>query len=276
MTLLVRDAGLILRDNLEFHLEQGADFFIITDNLSSDGTASIIDEYVRRGVAESIFEPSDDYSQGRWVTRMARRAAELGADWIINSDDDEFWFSPQGSLRETLAGKPVGCQALSVERRNHPPVADMEGRWFADVMRYRERRSHNSLGDPLPPKVCHRGFADVEVMQGNHAVSRAGALIAADHCASIEIAHYPIRDYASFENKIAKGGAAYERNTELSPGMGATWRYLYNLWRAGTLRAWFDQQLLTPERIAEGLANGGLTEDLTVPNTLMYFAGSTA
>ena len=89
MTLLVRDSEALLRENLEFHLQQGVDHFIITDNRSTDGTSRIIEEYAAAGLAERIWEPEDTFSQGRWVTRMARRAAMAGADWIINSDDDE-------------------------------------------------------------------------------------------------------------------------------------------------------------------------------------------
>jgi hypothetical protein len=268
MTLLVRDAESILRDNLEFHLRQGVDFFIITDNLSSDATVSIIEEYVRKGVAEAFFESDDVFAQGRWVTRMARRANECGADWVVNSDDDEFWISSEGTLQDVLAAKPDTCQALLVNRQNFPPVCCSPESWFGDAMRFREQRSYNALGRPLPPKVCHRSFADIEVMQGNHKVARAGLPLAAEPCASIRIAHYPVRDYASFENRIAKGGAAYARNTELDPGVGATWRFLYELWRAGGLRAWYDQRVLTSDRTVEGLANGTLVEDTTLANTL--------
>lgn len=268
MTLLVRDSAGLLRENIEFHLGQGVNFFIITDNLSSDCTASIIQDYVRKGVAEASFESSDTYSQGRWVTRMARRAAELGADWVINNDDDEFWFAPGGTLRGILASMPETCSALSIERYNHPPVTNIDSQWFVSAMRLRERRSVNALGEPLPPKVCHRGFADVIVEQGNHAATRGGAALAALSCDAIEIAHYPVRDYPSFENKIAKGGAAYARNTELDGNVGGTWRHLYALWQAGRLRAWYDQQILTPDRIAADVAAGRLAENLTVLNAL--------
>ena len=91
MTLLVRDEEDILAANLDFHLSQGVDFFIITDNLSVDGTRGIIDSYVRRKLAVRLDEPTDDYSQARWVTRMARMAAvDYRADWVINNDADEF------------------------------------------------------------------------------------------------------------------------------------------------------------------------------------------
>ena len=75
MTLLVRDEQDIVRENLDFHLAQGVDQVIVTDNGSEDATAEILREYESRGVVRLLFEPSDDYSQGRWVTRMARLAA---------------------------------------------------------------------------------------------------------------------------------------------------------------------------------------------------------
>src|ERR1700736_5644843 len=91
MTLLVRDEQDILRENLEFHLAKGVDEIILMDNLSGDGTPDIRGKYERAGCLHYLFQPQDDYSQGRWVTQMAHRASEeLQADWVINSDTDEF------------------------------------------------------------------------------------------------------------------------------------------------------------------------------------------
>ncbi len=103
MTLLVRDEQDILRENLDFHLANGVDEIILMDNRSVDGTAEIAREYERAGYLHYMFQPQDDYSQGRWVTQMARRAVdELRADWVINNDADEFWWPHSGSLKDAL------------------------------------------------------------------------------------------------------------------------------------------------------------------------------
>jgi len=265
MTLLVRDSEKLLRENLEFHLKQGIAYFIITDNRSVDATSRIIEEYVAAGLAERIWEPEDNFSQGRWVTRMARRAATAhGADWVINSDDDEFWAAGAGTLCDVLSDLPAECAAVEVTRRNHPPVPGPPSAHFLSSMVYRERRSLNIFGEALPTKIIHRACADIEVGQGNHEVSRSGATLAARPTDAITISHFPIRDFPSFERKIVNGGAAYARNTELESGLGHTWRWLYKLWHQGGLRAWYDRQLLDPDRIAEGLASGALTRDESV------------
>ena len=92
MTLLVRDEADIVSSNIDFHLDQGVDFIIATDNLSVDGTTDILRAYERRGVLHYIHQTDDDYAQHRWVTNMARLACtQFAADWVINNDADEFW-----------------------------------------------------------------------------------------------------------------------------------------------------------------------------------------
>jgi hypothetical protein len=268
MTLLVRDSGELLRHNLDFHLRQGVDFFVITDNRSTDETPAIIGEYVRAGLARGIHEAEDTFSQARWVTRMARLAAsDHGAHWVINNDDDEFWSARGGTLKQALAAAPRGCLALEAQRRNHPPVAGAEGLGLG-AMIYREDRSLSPLGLPLPPKVCHRGLADIEVGQGNHAVFRGGRPLAALPSDRIAISHFPLRGYAAFERKIALGGGAYARNAELGPQVGATWRWLHGLLKRGALREWYENQLLAPEALLAGLRDGSLVLDDSVARTL--------
>ena len=107
MTLLVRDEADIVDAQIAFHLHAGVDFVIATDNASSDGTTEILERYERAGHLRLIREPGTTCVRHEWVTRMARLAAtEHGADWVINSDADEFWWPRGGSLKDVLAAVP--------------------------------------------------------------------------------------------------------------------------------------------------------------------------
>jgi len=261
MTLLVRDEADIIASHIDFHLSRGVDHILAMDNRSEDATTDILLSYQAKGVLTYIFQPQDDYSQSVWVTQMARQAAlELKADWVINSDADEFWWPDSGNLKDTLAAVPDNIEAVRVERTNFIPPAETSPLSFAAAMTVRERQSFNALGQPLPPKLCHRGLAEVVVSQGNHDAYVQGRPLTATS-APLAILHYPVRSYDQFANKIAKGGAAYQRNTELPEGVGATWRRLHAQLARGELRAAFDAQTLSDAEIADGLAQGRLIRD---------------
>ena len=268
MTLLVRDEQNILRENLEFHLARGVDEIIVMDNLSVDGTADIAREYARAGCVHYMFQPQDDYAQGRWVTQMARRAIhELHADWVINSDADEFWCPQAGSLKDALASVRADVLAASAERMNFVAREDC-GEPFWRTMNVRRAVSVNALGKSLPGKVAHRAISDVVVEQGNHRVLSGGAAVACAP-APITILHFPVRSRAEFFNKVAKGGAAYARNSELDDNVGETWRYLYALYVDGKLDQEFERELMTEEEVARGLAAGALVRDERLIDTLV-------
>jgi glycosyltransferase involved in cell wall biosynthesis len=260
MTLLVRDEEDILRENLDFHLAQGVDEVIVTDNGSEDGTLEIVRSYEADGVAKLLLEPTDDYSQGRWVTRMARLAATDGADWVINNDADEFWWPRAGSLRSIFErlGDEVG---LVVARRENFVPRPEDGRPFWERMTLRERESLNPLGKPLPPKLAHRADPGIAVAQGNHKVEGARLGERLDD-GSIEILHFPMRTYAQFENKIIKGGRAYARNRELPERTGRTWRRLYETWEQGRLRDHYDENVVGEAPSAELLEDTRLRDFL--------------
>jgi glycosyltransferase involved in cell wall biosynthesis len=251
MTLLVRDEQDIIAEHLDYHLAQGVDEVIVTDNGSEDATLDILREYESRRVARIILEPSDDYSQGKWVTRMARMAAsELGADWVINSDADEFWWPRSGTLASTFEGLGAEVGVVVARRTNFVPQPE-DTRAFWDRMTVRERESLNPVGKPLPPKLAHRAHPEIEVVQGNHRVRGPdlGERLDDD---TVEILHFPMRSYAQFENKIVKGGQAYARNRELPEKVGRTWRRLYEVWQRGEL----------PDHYAESIVSDSSRDDL--------------
>lgn len=269
MTLLVRDEEDILDANIRYHLAQGVDFIIATDNRSVDGTAGILRQYESIGKLHYIFEPDDDYSQHKWVTRMARMAcSRFAADWVINSDADEFWWPLAGSLKESLSRVPANIDVIEVQRHNFVAVSRSAEPFWAHML-YREAVSLNSEGKPLPPKVAHRGSNSVTVNQGNHSVE--GFDLSEVGRGHIEILHYPVRSRAQIENKIAKGGAAYERNRELPSSTGGTWRALYEEYREqGHLHGYFDRVCYDDEALRKGVSRG----DLVIDERLADYVGT--
>lgn len=275
MTLLVRDEEDILWENILYHRSVGVNHFIITDNLSVDGTSAIIEEAVKRGWATSIKEDEDNYNQAAWVTRMARLAStKHGADWVINSDADEFWVPHGGNLKEVFAKVPKDCGFITAER--HDFAGEQSSSPWHERLRYRFSRSANALGRPLPPKIAHRGCPMVEVMQGNHGIR--GLEHKDSNSGLIEILHFPIRSLDQYENKIRKGGQAYQRNTILSKHIGDVWRTLYaELQHHGTLRTHTSSHILDTKQLANSLNQGLLFEDnrlaRLIPKLLAYDEG---
>ena len=47
MTLLVRNEEDIIKNNIDYHLNQGIDHIIVTNNLSTDGTRDILESYMK-------------------------------------------------------------------------------------------------------------------------------------------------------------------------------------------------------------------------------------
>ena len=271
LTLLCRDEADILESMIRFHLAQGVDRIIATDNGSVDGSLAILQRYERKGQLQLIQEPDHTHDQAVWVTRMARLAAEQGADWVINSDADEFWWPRSGTLKSSLAALPTSVQACRVDRTNFlpPPRDSHDQRPFHQRQLLRERVSRNSLGEPLPPKLIHRADPLIEVSDGNHGASIAGQPLQGISDAGIEILHVPIRSYEQLERKIRQGAQALQRNQRVGPGVGHSWRSLYSEHlQQGTLPGYYDGLRPDDASIAAQLNSGELIEDRRLQRSL--------
>lgn len=273
LTLLCRNEADIVAANIEFHISCGVDFIIATDNASTDGTTDILHSYESRNLLCLLHEPELTHDQAIWVTRMAQLATqEYAADWLIHSDADEFWCPTEGSLPDTLDAVPDHVSALAVGRMNFlpPPAGDPGGDTpFFQGQTIREICSVNSLGRPLPPKVCHRSHLDIQVDDGNHGVRRGGERIMATPTNQLEILHFPVRNLNQLERKIIQGAEALERNARIDKATGSTWRSLYRvLQRDGSLAAHYDSISRSSKQIAEGLTDGTLVEDRRIQQRL--------
>ncbi len=267
MTILARDEGDILRENLLFHLDSGVDHVIVTDNLSTDATPDIIAEFARQGVVTPLHEPGDDFRQGEWVTRMARMAAaRFHADWVINADADEFWIPREGrSLAATLDAAPFWRATAQAWHQGFVCIED-PGAPFHERMIWRRPVTTNPHDLPSPPKYAHRGARRVRVVDGAHKIrgGRPGRVA----CGLLDILHFTLRSPERYERKIRRGGEAFLRNKDLPETVGTTWRRQYQeLLETNALR-YVAENLYTPERAADAEATGELVRDTRLRDRL--------
>lgn len=262
MTLLVRNEEDILKQNLDYHLNNSIDYVIATDNLSVDGTKDILKEYEKKGVLKYLYEDQDTIDQDLWVTKMAQMAnSDFNADWVINNDADEFWVSKSGSIRNDLMNIDEHINALHVKRFNFVCTQNQNNCFYSDMI-YKQTPSYNSLGSLLPGKCFHRASSEVFVKAGNHDVDIPNK-VEMDYN-GITVYHYPLRSKSQFESKIRLGGGAHQRGTRNRKGYG-TWTVLYkSLLEKGNLDSFFYENIFTEEMVSEGLKNGTLTLDTTL------------
>jgi len=240
LTLLVRDEVDIIRQNILYHLNQGVDFVIATDNGSKDGTKEILHEFVNQKVLKYIYESEYSHSQSKWVTQMLDIAREeFAADLVINSDADEFWWPKKGNLKSVLDNVRPNNAVLYVQRNDFMPVKDQTKSIF-ERMIIRDTSGLNGIGRPLPPKIITRPIEGFTISAGNHDVENFSMFRRYKKAKfeNIEILHFPMRSYAQFAKKIEQGAQALLNFHE---NLTATrvWLVLYEKLKAGTLEEYY-------------------------------------
>jgi Glycosyl transferase family 2 len=271
MTLLARDEADIVDAQVAFHLHAGVDFVIATDNRSSDGTTEILERYERAGFLHLLHEDGDDLRQGESVTRMARMAAtDFGADWVINSDADEFWWPRGGSLEDVLATVPERYGVVRGCWRHYLPRPD-DGAFFADRMIVRLARpafpGDKSTIYHAHQKVAHRADPGVTVETGNHnALGVRMEPIRAWH--PLEVLHFSFRSLASLSTKNPE---VWLRNVEHPPTLHQ--RLLATAAREGRLREFYERFVVSDEALASGLEDGTLAIDTRLRDALRTIRG---
>jgi len=272
MTLLARDEADIVDAHLSFHLNAGVDYVIATDHRSMDGTTEILESYARAGVLRLFREEGEFTRQGEWQTRMARLAAtEHRADWVINSDADEFWWPRCGSLKESLALTPEGCGVVRGLLRSFLPLRADDGR-FSERMTIRLALAA-PINDPATPyrpagKVAHRGHPEVVVGEGgSHQVfGLPGPLLRAWH--PVEIFHLPLRSKEQCARKYRKTWTGWTKNLR---GDLARARLASGEGREDVI---WNRVALGRDDVEQGLNEGWLASDTRLRDALRAVSGS--
>ena len=268
-TVLARDEEDVIDAQIAFHLNAGVDFVIATDNNSRDGTTEILESYARERHLHLIREPAEGLRQGEWVTRMARLATtEFGADWVLNTDADEFWWPREGSLKELLAAIPRRYGIVQAFWRSFVPRPD-DGGFFAERMTARLSQ-HAPINDPTSfyrpvIKVAHRGDPGVIVGRGNHALVES-PLLPLRTWYPIEVLHFPLRSQAQWRHKVKLQGDAFTKHIERA-GTGYHLKS-YSALRGGKIEQQHAAMVVDDDAVAKGVAEGTLVVDTRLRDAL--------
>lgn len=257
-TLLVRDEADVVDAQIAYHLGAGVDFVIATDHESTDGTTEILEGYARDGVLRRL-PVTGEMRESAWRTAMARLAAtEYGADWVINTDADEFWMPRGGALKDVLAAIPESYGIIWALSRQFVPRPGTG--WFAERMIARVR-APAPINDPTSPyrphaKVAHRGSPEIRVRYGAHHVGSARLQPLRDWY-PVDCLHFPFRSPGQYARKCTRRGAElgqYARGTLAS--------------EQGDVEGAYRELVVTDEALEAGVAAGFLAIDTRLRNAL--------
>ncbi len=189
------------------------DHQIILDNASTDGTREILSDLARELPITVEDDPEIGYLQSQKTSRLAAKAAEMGAEWVVARDADEVWYSPFGRVADILSEHP-GAVATAAIFDHVATGIDPDEPDPTKRIGWRRR-------EPCPlHKVACRPNLPVTITQGNH-----GAHYPSQEPldGSLVIRHYPHRSVEQLVRKVRNGAAAYAA-TDLPFDQGQHWR----------------------------------------------------
>jgi hypothetical protein len=268
MTLLARDEADVVEQWLAFHLNAGADLVVATDNRSQDGTTDVLERYARDGHVHLIHESAEGLRQDEWVTRMARLAAtDFGADWVINSDADEFWWPRGSSLRDVLTAVPPRYGTVGAFLRMFVPRPGDEDPFERMTVRFSALAPINDPASLYKPirKVIHRAHPEIRVTRGNHAlIDSPFAPLRGWY--PVEVFHFPLRSLEQTTHKAELQGTAFEQHIARPPT--AYHANMFEALRSGRIHEYYSSLVVGDDEVERGVAAGRLVVDTRLRDAL--------
>lgn len=225
---MVRDEADIIGFTLRHLIHEGIDHIIVADNLSTDNTRAILDLFPsdRLTVVEDS-EPA--YNQDRKMSALALRAWQMGADWVLPFDADEWWYSHDLTIAAALDQLDRSVNVVEARGWDHMPIGSTTANPYLNFP-YR-------LPEPQRlPKVAFRAHPDASLHYGNHGVNLPGGTVTADD--RLFYRHVQWRSLEQATRKIRQGNAALEV-ANVHWNYGTHWRKLALLDDV-ELKEWWD------------------------------------
>ena len=269
LTLLLRDEADIVETQVRYHLAQGIDLVIATDHRSSDGSTEILQRFEAEGRLHLIREEVEHFDQAGWATRMARLAVhEFGADWVIHSDADEFWWPRHGTVPEVLAAVPPSVGVIRGFVRHFAP-RPYDDRPFYERMVARARPVDDLQGLYYPQlHVAHRGCATARLSWGQHDVTGSGLGRLLRDWYPFEILHFPLRSAAQMARKYIAGRESEQLLKHEAGGGTWHWEAAHNLLRTLSPDELYAARVVDDLELETGLREGRFVMDTRLRDVL--------
>lgn len=256
MLLVVRDEADVVDAQIAFHLNAGVDFVIATDHASSDGTSDILESYVGDGYLRRLSE-NGDARDTAWRRTMARLAVtEYCADWVIDSEADEFWLPRAESIKDLLVAIPPRYGVVQALVRVFLPRSD-DGRSFADRMTVRRTlsdvRDDESMGKlDWALRPIQRAAPNMVVGGGREAVLDGRVPLRAWY--PVEVLRFPLRSLEQAERRLAGRSGPPEPRSRIE-------QELLEANRLGELRDGWGERVVDDDEVRRGIGDGSFVVD---------------
>lgn len=114
-----------LKEWLEHYIWQGASYFYLLDNGSTDNPLSILQDYIDRGLVQLMYEDKK-WIQITYYKNIVKAIQTLPSpsDWVVIADLDEFWFSTEGLLKDRLNTIPEQYTVVTCGWKEFGPSQD--------------------------------------------------------------------------------------------------------------------------------------------------------
>lgn len=209
---MMRDEEDVVGYVVQHMLDEQVDGLIVADNLSTDRTREILDQFTDPRLMV-VDDDDPAYNQNTKMTALGALAAEHGAMWVLPFDADEWWFSTRGPLGEVLTDD-TPAEILKTYGYDHRPTSrDDDNPNPFRRMEWREPETQKF------PKVCYRHHPDAELHLGNHDVNMPGRR----DTGLLSFRHFGYRSFEQMRRKVTQGAAASDA-AGLTPGHMAHWR----------------------------------------------------
>lgn len=236
---MVRDEIDVIDTFVQHHLAL-VDRVVIVDHLSRDGTFEALERFSRREPRLDLLTYDGvEYFQSAIVSELTRRAARLGATWILPLDADEFLaVTSRRELLDLLSNDPAPVKHF--EWQNLVPLGLARGDegtdddWNQGVfLGSRTLSPHvkiavsGSYVRRNPQLVI--GHGSHRVMQYPGAKPQRGVLAG-------KLLHIPVRSSSQAKKKFTNGSESLKQTEGREPSFGSHWLQLDESLKAGATR----------------------------------------